>query len=103
MTSLNITDREGDRLTLGESAGDQILTVHATSGEIASVYLEPDDARLLRDHLDELLGESRKATAGPGDLDDARALLIQVGKDLIRKGAPALPPGGDVVVFLEPS
>jgi hypothetical protein len=95
------TDREGDRLTLGESVGDQILTVHATSGEIASVYLEPDDARTLRDHLDELLGEERKAS--PATLEDAQALLIQVGKDLIRKGAPHLPPSGDLVVFMEPS
>jgi len=95
------TDRVGDVLTLtSEGDGEAVLTVRE-KGTPGSVYLTPDDARSLRDHLDEFLGEERKAS--DATLDDARALLIQVGKDLIRKGAPQIPEGGDVVVFLEPT
>ena len=94
-----ITDRDGDTLRLLLDGAEPMLTIRS-EGTILSVYVSSDDARTLRDHLDEFLGKSRKASAET--LDEARALLIQVGKDLIRKGAPEIP-NGDVVVFLEPS
>jgi hypothetical protein len=97
---MRITDRDGDTLSLYTSDGDEPVLTVRSGDEIAAVYLSRDDARTLRDHLDEFLGESRKAS--PATMDEARALLIQVGKDLIRKGAP-VDLEGDCVVFLEPS
>jgi integrase len=101
-TTFEFADRAGDTLSLqpGDETLDATLTIREGSS-VATVYVHPDDARALRDHLDEFLGEERKTSGA--SLDEAHALLIQVGKDLIRKGAPQLPEGGDVVVFLEPS
>lgn len=92
-----IHDREGDRLRLTLDEEDSILTV-LEKGRAASVYLSREDARLLRDHLDEFLGGDRKAS--PETLDEAKALLVGAAKDLLRKAAPV---DGDLVVFLEPS
>jgi hypothetical protein len=97
------TDREGDTLSLhpGDDEGTSATLTIREKGSVATVYVTEDDARALRAALDEFLGEERKAS--PETLEDAQALLIQVGKDLIRKGAPHLPASGDLVVFMEPS
>lgn len=92
-----LTDPDGDAILIERNDEPEFLAYVRTPA--LGVNLTEAHAREIRDYLTRLLGEERKAS--PETLDDARALLLEAGKSLIRKAGPV--DGGDLIVFMEPS